>query len=76
MKPSDKIKEIAGGELGLNQISSYEISQVGEGTYIKAILQYLDEEYEKNACSRGEHDYEVWNDNYLCKKCHIFSARC
>lgn len=38
------------------------------------ILAYLDEQWEKNGCREGRHDYEVWNDVYKCKKCNVISS--
>lgn len=60
MKPSERIKEIVyettGGGIGSAEIS------------LHAIVKFLDE---MTACSRGEHDDEVWNDIYKCKKCKV-----
>lgn len=64
MKPSERIREIQ----KINR-KNYIGGQFTEYPVELAIMDYLDEEYEKNSCNRGEHDGEVWNDMYKCKKC-------
>lgn len=73
MKPSERIynikKELFNHYSGNNDIDELQKE-------IKAIKKYLDEEYEKGACSRGEHEHEdeVWNDMYICKNCRIIHS--
>lgn len=59
MKPSERIKMLDNGE-----------RMTGNGILI-AVVKYLDEEYEKTACSKGEHDAELWNGIYKCKRCGL-----
>lgn len=66
MKPSLQIREIAkkiNKDPNANDLQ-YVIVE------IQAILDYLDEEYERNKPCEHE-ETESWNDYIICKKCKI-----
>lgn len=60
--PSKRIYEIA------KEMDTYLGNEVL--TSVPAIIQYLDEEYEKNKPCEHE-ETESWNDYMVCKKCKI-----
>ena len=66
-KPSERIKELSGKVNKDPNCNDFQLVL----EHIQGLLDYLDEEYERNTCNRGEHKYEQENNLNVCQKCHI-----